>query len=198
MPFARLSLFCALLITGVLTAGARAGVLNNHPNAIPGFTGSTPFASGTLTGFVDYAVFQPGNFPFAGYIPTPGQATYAYQVFITGTAPLASFSVALTDAANNIGSFNDLPGDPPTSASITPLVSADWTFAGVLQGGNTRGLAFSSPKLPINLFGSVVDTGQSAFVIPLPSPGPVDVPEPAAAGIVLIGVVVAAARRRVR
>jgi hypothetical protein len=183
MRLARLSVL-VLLSALVLAPTSRAGVLNGHPNAFnDGFawSGSTPFVSGTLQGFVDWAVFAPGQFPFAGYVPTAGQATYAYQVFVQGSAPLSALSVALTDPANNIGSFNSLPGDAPTSNTITPASSADWNFAGILPGGNSRGLAFSSPKRPQNLFGVVVDTGQSSFVVPLPSPWSVDIPEPASA-----------------
>jgi hypothetical protein len=199
MRLARFSIW--ILLAGlVCVPTSRAGVLNGHPNAFnDGFawSGSTPFVSGTLQGFVDWAVFAPGQFPFAGYVPTPGQATYAYQVFVQGSAPLSALSVALTDPASNAGSFASVPGDAPTSATITPASSVDWTFAGILPGGNSRGLAFSSPKRPQNLFGVVVDTGQSSFVVPLPSPGSVDIPEPASAlALVAFGGLVVTRRAR--
>ena len=48
-----------------------------------------------LDGTVDWAVFAPGNFPFSGYTPTPGEFTYAYQIHCTGSAAISNFSVVL-------------------------------------------------------------------------------------------------------
>src|SRR5882672_6049212 len=111
----------------LISTQAFAGALFNNPNAGPPplFTGSTPFSSGTLSGYVDYAVFNPGQFPYAGYAPTAGELTYAYQIFVTGSAPLSSFEMVLTDAADHIGSFNIEPGDvAPDSQNLNPLISA--------------------------------------------------------------------------
>ena len=131
MKFARIAAIGMLgvgLVT-LLSGTARAGVLNGHANAYndgvnPTWTGSTAFSSGTLTGFVDYAVFAPGDFPFGGggYTPTAGELVYAYQVFVTGAASVSSFSVALENpTANNIGSFNNIGTDNPTTAFIIPI-----------------------------------------------------------------------------
>ncbi|MGH7179488.1 MAG: hypothetical protein ACREJC_19080 [Tepidisphaeraceae bacterium] len=191
MKAARIGL-CFLLIAVVcgLAVRAEAGLLNGHGSAYndgsnPVWTGSTPFddLSG-LAGYVDWAVFAPGDFPYAGYSPTAGEMTYAYQVFVTGTAPVSAFSVALINPADNIGSFGDLPGFSPTSASITPLTSADWSFSGIPGGFNSEGLAFSSPRVPMDFFGSVVDTGSSTFVVPLPSPADNNIPEPSTIALV--------------
>lgn len=187
-----------------MQVSAFAGPLATHPAAF--FDGSVTWRgttvfdsdytpnSGSLEGYVDWAVFGPGAFPagYVGYTPTPGELTYAFQVYVddqpshTNEPPLAAFSVALVDLANNIGTFSGdggngvVNGDAALTALLTPLVSADWTFAGIAPGGKSIGLAFSSPRLPFEFFGSVVDTGQSAFVIPLPSPSGVSIPEPAA------------------
>lgn len=183
----------------LISTQAFAGALFNHPNAggpAPLYTGSTPFVTGTLSGYVDYAVFNPGQFPYAGYTPTSGELTYAYQIFVTGSAPLSSFELVLADAADNIGTFNDLPGTAPNSQTLTPMVSAKWTFGGIPNGGNSNGLAFSSPKIPQSLFATVVDTGQTTWVIPLPSPGPIGIPEPATLGLTAMGCLVLGLRRR--
>ncbi len=191
--------WCAAVLALVLSTQAFAGALFNHPNAggpAPLYTGSTPFVIGTLQGQVDYAVFNPGQFPFSGYTPTPGELTYAYQIFVTGSAPLSSFELLLNEPADNIGTFSSLPGVAANSQILTPFTSAKWTFPGITTGSNSVGLAFSSPRLPQSLFASVVDTGQSGPVIPLPSPGPVGIPEPATLGLAAFGCVMLGLRRR--
>jgi hypothetical protein len=189
----------AVIFALLISTQAFAGALFNHPNAggpPPLYTGSTPFSIGTLSGYVDYAVFNPGQFPYSGYTPTAGELTYAYQVFVTGSAPLSSFELALTDPADSIGSFNNLGGTAPSSMTLNAMTSAKWTFPGVQTGGSTQGLAFSSPRLPQSLFATVVDTGQTTFVIPLPSPGPNSIPEPATFGLAAMGCMMLGLRRR--
>lgn len=199
----------ALLICGLLFTAtpAFAGPLDGHASAIPAFTGSTSFASGSLTGYVDYAVFLPDDWPgYAGYTPTPGEVVYTYQVYVTGTAPLSSLDVGIDNQpADNIGSFTDGDGtDAPIAAFLNPggpgpQTDAEWDFAGILQGNASIGLAYSSPNLPQDFFGSVLDTGQSAFVIPLPSPGPEAIPEPSTlvlAGLGIVGLICMGRRRK--
>lgn len=204
--FSRISVsgFVAVLIVAVASSVASAGLLNgnalayndgNGP-AAGAWTGSTTFVQGTLQGYIDWAVFGPGQFPYSGYTPTTGELTYAYQVYETGAAPLSSFSLALTDIGDNIGSFNALPGDAPTSSTLVSLASATWRFAGIPQNGNSQGLAFSSIRVPQSLFGVVIDTGQTQFVVPLPSPSATSIPEPGTISMVLGAACLAMARRR--
>src|SRR3954463_7163202 len=112
-PMARIS---AVLFVLLVSTPLFAGALNGNANAggpAPLYTGSTPFIQGTLSGYVDYAVFNPGQFPYSGYTPTAGEYTYAYQVFVTGTAPLSSFAVLVPGPVDNIGSFSDISGQAP-------------------------------------------------------------------------------------
>jgi len=197
----RTSWFLAILALLLSTQVFAAGPLFNHPNAggpPPVYTGSTPFAQGTLSGYVDYAVFNPGQFPYSGYTPTAGELTYAYQITVTGSAPLSSFEVLLSNPADHIGHFNDIGTVAPNSEVLLPNTSAKWTFAGIPGGASSMGLAFSSPTVPELAFGSVVDTGQSAYVIPLPTPSSLFVPEPASLGLVAFGSLLLALRRRSR
>jgi hypothetical protein len=175
---------CATLLAllAITVHPARAGILATDPAAYTDLTptvwhGTTSFANVSLVGYVDWAVYAPGHFPggFGGYVPTPGEGTYAYQVFVTGAAPLSSFKLAIQvpAPADNIGAFSGggVVGDAPTSESFSGLPdTANWNFAGILAGNSSEGLAFSSPVAPRDFFGSVIDTGQFTFVLPLPSP----------------------------
>ena len=176
-----LGIACGLMAT----ASTQAGVLNGHASAYS--SGSTAFSNATgLSGTVDWAVFAPGDFPYAGYSPTAGEMTYTFQVFSTGTA--AIHSLTLDDpnaAADNIGSFADLAGEAPTSVALG--AQAEWNFAGLDAAENSIGLAFSSIKIPTDLFGVIVNGGSFAVAIPLPVPSSVDIPEPASLALLGAG-----------
>ena len=174
-----------------------------------GSTGYESVEEPSLNGYVEWAVFAPGAFPggYAGYVPTPGEFVYTYQVFEVGPAPLSNLSVSLETIADNIGWFTGdnagnglVDGDVPTASyffpdDITPT-SANWDFSPGISpnilnpDGSTMGLAFSSPYGPINLDGSVVNGGGFALVIPLPSP----VPEPGTLVFWSCGIVFCAVR----
>ncbi len=187
----------ALGLVGAVSMGASAsaGVLSGHaasfndgngPSA-GAWTATTAFDNGVgLSGTVEWSVFGPGDFPFAGYAPTAGELTYAFQVFSTGTS--AIHSLTLNDpngAADNIGSFADLAGEAPISVALG--TQAEWNFLGLDAGENSTGLAFSSIKTPSSLFGVVVNGGSFAVAIPLPVPGSVDIPEPASLALLGAG-----------
>jgi hypothetical protein len=162
-------------------------------------SGSTPFTNGgTLSGYVDWAVYNPGTFPYAGYTPTAGELSYAYQIFVTGSAPVSSFELILTDPADNPGTFPLSGGTAPNSQTLNPLTSIKWTFPGIPSGGNSVGLAFSSPRLPQNFGATIVDTGQTASAVPLPTPGPIGIPEPATLSLAAMGCLMLGLRRRSR
>ena len=188
----------AVIVGLFISTSAYAGVLANDLIEFGAIdSGSTPFTNGgTLTGYVDWAVYNPGTFPYAGYTPTAGELAYAYQIFVTGSAPVSSFELVLTDPADNIGSFPLSGGMAPVSSNINNLVSAKWTFSGIPGGGNSTGLAFSSPRLPQNFFATIVDTGQTATAVPLPTPGPIGIPEPASLSLAAMGCLMLGLRRR--
>jgi len=186
----KLLLSCAV---GLCATQALAGPLAIDTTALAGFHNSTPYQGYDLahnptglTGTIDYAVYGPGNYPvgFLGYTPTAGDYVYTYQAYETGTAPLSQVSITLVGPAVNIGDFSGtngfgaVAGDPSISQFIVPLDSANWLFDGVVQFNSTDGLAFSSPNAPRWSTGRTVDDGSIAFVLPVPSPNPPNIPEP--------------------
>ena len=169
----------ALGIAGAMAFGASAdaGVLNGHAAAYndgTAWTGSTAFDNGLgVAGTIDWAVFGPGDFPYAGYSPTGADAIHS----LTLNDP--------NNAANNVGAFADLAGEAPISMAIGTQV--EWNFAGLDTGDNSTGLAFSSIKTPDTLFGIVHNGGSFAVAVPLPVPGPNDIPEPASLALLGAG-----------
>ena len=176
---------------------ALGGPLAGAAGVFDGWTGSTSFTDGdNLTGYVDWAVYAPGDFTYAGYAPTAGEMVYAFQLYTTGSDAIHSLTVALANPADNPGSFADLAGDAATSATMN-ATSVTWTFGGIGPGGNSEGLAFSSPYVPEDYYGIVIDGGSYALVIPLPSPSNVEIPEPATLGLLAMGGLALLRKRRV-
>jgi hypothetical protein len=202
------ALFVATAIFFSATS-AQAGALNTPANLALSYNGSwagsTAFSTGTLSGYVDWAVFKAADFPYtgAGYTPTAGELVYAYQVFVTGTAVLSHFDVDVPNDADNIGTFTSIGTVAPSAMSLglAPTLAAfDFHAPAIPQFSDSIGLAYSSNKVPQSWFGSVIDTGQSTFVVPIPSPSNVNVPEPATAALLCLGaaLLVPTAVRRLR
>lgn len=196
--------FLAALLAAFTAVPVFAGLLNGHGSSIVGFTGTTSFSdvSGpdVLSGTVDYAVFAPGDFPFGGYTPTPGQLTYAYQIIMNdpdNTESLSELAVFLNGDANNLSIFLLEAGDvPPSSFSFSTLLptatagdTANWFFEspGLDSGDMSYGLVYSSPNIPEYFAGNVVNGGLAALVIPLPVPSPIAIPEPSTVTMLGLG-----------
>jgi len=180
---------------------AQAGPLNTPANLALSYNGSwagtSAFQSilpdnitpGDLSGYVDWAVFEAANFPYGGfgYVPTPGELVYVYQVYVTGIAPVSHFTVDTPNFGNNIGSFTSFGTVTPSASSIGLEAAIDFHAPAIPMGSNSIGLAFSSNKVPQNWFGSLVDHGEDAQVVPLPSPSNINVPEPATVALLCLG-----------
>ena len=192
------------MIAVLVCSGPAWASLDGHANAYDdgskAWSGTTAFSDGSnLTGYVEWAVFGPGDFPYAGYTPTAGELTYACQVFSTGTDAIVSYATAVNNPANSAGSFADLAGDAvknPPGPSLTIPGSISWPFDGLGSGENSVGLAFSSLMVPEDLYGLVLNGGSYAVVIPVPTPSATEIPEPATLGLLVLGGMALLRRRR--
>jgi hypothetical protein len=146
-----------------------------------------------LTGYVDWAVYAPGQFPVGftglnGWVPAADEYVYTYQAFETGPAPLTQLIVTIENEANNIGEFEgdggfgDVGGLSAVAAdvmAVSIIDGAQWFwFAGIEAGFKSYGLAFTSPNPPMLSDATVIDDGTFGFVVPVPSPGGPVIPEP--------------------
>lgn len=177
----------ALILSALFASTSQAGILNGHLGAYndplwPGdVTGSVAFNNGVgLSGTIDYAVFTANSFNanFGGLGYVPGDSlVYTYQVFVNGSLGVSAEVVGVTNPANTIGTFN-IGDQDASSASFTPT-TARWLFSPEIPTGmSSYGLAFSSPRRPIVGGSLTVDGGTTAFVLGVPTPGTIDVPEP--------------------
>ena len=199
----KLAAAVAVAVGLAVVTPASAGPLNGHPNALPGWTGTAPFANGSLTGTIDYAVFGPGDFPYAGYTPSPGEVTYVYQINNTGVEAVSAQFTGLApgNGANNIGNFiiNPLANPPEAIPSFQQITAttAQWLFnPGIPSSiGTSAGLVFSSPNAPMNGIALVVDGGTNAQAL-VPTPSDQPIPEPAVLMLMAAGGVMIGFRRR--
>lgn len=211
-----MSRFITSLLLGAVAlcaTSAYAGPLNGEANAFVDtygtWTGTTAYQGyndypinadpSGMFGTIDWVVFGPGAFTpgYIGYVPTPGEFVYAYQVIQdpAAFAPLTSLSVVLEAAANNIGTFtgNGVLGVPTSGEFFLglPFASANWDLASGVDAAETSvGLVFSSKHGPKLLTGSVIDHGSVGDVVPLPSPDPLRIPEPGTMTLAMCGLVV--------
>jgi hypothetical protein len=176
---------------------ASAGVLANHAQAFNdgngpdggAWSGASSYQDGesgtVLFGTVEWAVFEPDEFPFAGlngWAPAPGQLVYAFQLIHSGAQvvqefggefipfPTSNAGVADLGVAENIAPsevFIDAFG--PGFRFLQPSIPA--------SGGTSAGLVFSSDRIPtLTTFvvfpgGGVLEFGE----LPRPlAPGPSD------------------------
>lgn len=188
--------------------------------ALPGWSGEVYFDllgldGRTLTGWIDYAVYEFGSYP--GTVPAGGSYIYAYQifnqVFNTGdpdNVSIDSFSVGILENAH-VGtiSYDDYQvsdGVAPYYQYFSPssqsAQSAIWLFLPdilpfqgseglVGSGQHSDILLFSSNNGPTNGFG-ILEGGSIGEISAMPTP----VPEPATIALLVMGGVMTLARKR--
>ncbi len=185
-----------------------AGLLSaNSGGAIPAFTGSQAFVDGfagfTVNASVDFAVFAPGAFgvAFPGLDPSAGaDYVYAYQIINSDTpdaSAISTFTVGL-DGDEPLGAIGFIGAaflvDPSGSSyvGIGPSSAAwDFTAPGVIPVDTESSiLIFTSAAAPGLDFATV--SGAWSATRELPSP----MPEPAALGLVALGMGLISLRRK--
>ena len=204
----------SLLIT---SSNLFAGPLDGHPDAVNGATGSQTISAslplGDIIATIEYAVLTADDFnnDFAGlgYIPTPGELVYAYQLFNDpGSAgDIWAQQILAGDSANNIGTF-DIGDVDSFSEAFTVSDEAEWIIVDVvvpriLPGESSYGLAFSSPNAPVlDLTGSVtsfVSLPNMSVVASVHVPGDqVFIPEPSTFALAALGLLGGGFSRRKR
>ncbi|KPK84765.1 MAG: hypothetical protein AMJ81_04840 [Phycisphaerae bacterium SM23_33] len=198
------------MLTVFACGSALAGPLATDPNAWS-YKGTTwcgsvsvESAAGELKADVDYCVYWWTDYPGTDYTPTPGEFVYAYQVYVTGTAPVMKFSVGMLESneANNIGDdpgLGQAGGHAPDASFFTgaaPTLDAanwEWLDANPLET-HSDGLVYSSINAPLWWVGTVHNSGQAASDY-VPSPSDL-IPEPGMMGLLVLGFVAAVRRRR--
>lgn len=173
----------ALLVAIGLFAGAASAAFDQ--TGIYGtWSGTSYFDNGEgLFGRVEWIVYGPDGFPYAGYSDDPSELTYVYQVFNgADSLPISEFLIPTSNPVDNIGSFSDagITGYSPVSVGLPP----DWYFSeepgsAIPAGGNSEGLVYSSANVPELYYGISVDGGTIAVSPKLPGPSSTSIPEPA-------------------
>ena len=176
--------------------------------------GVATYSNNNLQGTVDYVVFTSTEFAqlfpaSSGYVPTPKELVYAYQINCTGPSDTSTLNLSINDTnpADNPGSFTatDITGPLPTEAAIQPEDHNGYSHAywyvgsGVLTGDSSAGLVFSSPDGPEMQFASLINSGLSTLSYPLPAPSAspaTGVPEPATVILLAAAAIVLGLRRR--
>lgn len=177
----------AAVVGMALAHSGEAGILDGHPSALPGWSGTVPYDNGNnLAGTIDFAVFSAADFNanFSGLGYTPGDAyVYTYQVLNGGTDNFSALTVGINNPANTIGTFDI--GTTDASLSIFDgSGNAEWQFVpAVAAGSDSWGLAFSAPTVPELGIGLVLDGGGSLLLTGLPTPS---IPEPSSVVLVAL------------
>jgi hypothetical protein len=204
----------------VWAIGAKANLLDYSSYAYIDATnrvwyGQTNYNSAPLSGSVEWVVFAPGKFnlafPSSPYQPPSNELVYAYQIDNVGSSDASTLDVAIVAGrpADSIGYFpltysGTNNGIAPTSSSFvpsSPFVLAHWfKQGGILAGQSSSGLAYASPNVPEDEFGSLINSGAGADADPLPSPSTVIVPtpEPGAMTLALVATVLIGTHCRLR
>lgn len=161
------------------------------------------YGNGTqiLSGAVDWIVYGPGEFPYddSGYDPS-NQYTYVYQIRNLGNVALSDFTVNVTRTVENIDTFISPSRVEGDLASFTDfyLGKVEWGFDGLNPATSSAGLVFRSPKAPETTdTGRVINGGHIAALESLPVPGPNDIPEPGTIVLLLAGLALVPATRRI-
>jgi hypothetical protein len=192
------AIFLAIVVPTVANAS-----LANDSNAI--IFGETPQFSYTATtpklfGYVDYAVYAPGD--YVGSLSLPAdQYVYCYQIFVLPTSgAIGFFTVNLSpdatalNAAFDTASLSGVPGGstPANSTVSQDFVTYNFGRNSISANNHSAVLLFTSDFAPQVGDGIVSGALPGTAQIDIPTP----TPEPASMLILALGVPALLGRRR--
>lgn len=197
--------FAVISLAATVASAGLLGTGRAYNDGTRTWEGSQTFSksnsTGTLSGWVEYAVFRASDFAevFQGYAPVSGDLVYAYQVFNTGSLNITLARVALLNSApaELAGSFtgHGVAGQGPNLSFVTTGQNVTWDFGSghnIVHPGNSLGLAFSSERTPISRDVAVIVDGALSTNVPnLAGPGTLNIPEPSCLAMLVAGAVAA-------
>jgi hypothetical protein len=175
-------LLLAVFLFIAVTAPVAYSALNNDPAALIADSVTFDASSGpTFYGYVDYAVYAPGD--YTGSLSFPDKFVYCYQIFnLPTSAAVSIFSVDLISGAAVAGAFTDSASAAGVSGGLIPVPLASASMVSYFFGRNTvlanqhsTVLLFASDMAPILGTGTITNSQSVGVDIQLPAP----VPEPA-------------------
>lgn len=190
-----------VLLVVLQLSGFSYGALYEDPAAV--MSGSADFdahGSAALAGFVDYAVYAPGE--YSGSMSFPDQYVYAYQFFNNDTseAGIDFFSVGVLADITIFNVLDDplfaygVPGGirPSAQFALTESVLYLFQFDNVAADECSDVVLFTSDVGPAMGAGAVSGGITGGAIVELPTP----VPEPATVLLLGLGMGFAVRRRR--
>lgn len=195
-------LWLALVSVVVLqfSTGVYAALYEDPCDIMSGRVDFDNYSSPTLAGFVDYAVYAPGD--YSGSISFPDQYVYAYQFFNNDTSEIGIdfFSVGVLPDITVFNVLDDplfaygVPGGvrPSVEFALTESVLYLFQLDNVAADEHSSVLLFTSDREPMMGAGVVSGGITGGVIVELPTPAP----EPVTVALLGLGAMLAARRRR--
>jgi len=177
------SILLAVILFTAVPASVAYSALNNDPYALVADQAWYISTSGpTLYGYVDYAVYAPGD--YVGSLSFPDKFVYCYQIFNLSTSnPVSSFVVNLEPGATiynptfDSASASGDPGgiNPILILSLPDSINYFSNRNTIPANQHSSVVLFTSYSVPTFVTGSITGITTSSIALELPTP----IPEPA-------------------
>jgi hypothetical protein len=180
-----LPILAAILLTAGLPSVANASLGAFYDDTNPLISGQASFfsSSSQLYGYIDYAVYAPGD--FTGSTPFPaGKYAYCYQIFDSSTSsPIGRFTLDLDSGvtAYSPGSFAFSSGDikPNDKSFDAPIVTYFFNTrtTNIAANHNSYVLFYAGDFGPETGSGTIFGAlnGSVSVQIPAPTPEPASI-----------------------